>query len=503
MAILCGALCVVGAGCGGKPQDVAAVLAEATARLERGDAAGAEKVYAKAMANPGLADGRGKLFGGWLKVLAGHGRLEEAQQLYHDVAPGNPTLAAAGFDVLARHMASLQEWGGLAAWMEALLDEPLPPEMLERVCLVHLEASLRHGDLGPAIQLMPRVMQRLPPASARHVFGMLRQMLFSSQSRTALDGFLATLRKEVGDNPDWKSFILLSALSLDVFDAGWDDAEARFAELAERDDETAARDGLAMLLQGFFGAGEEARLDARCAQVLEAYPRKPLLLMEAAYRWLQQARRAGGPAVIVMRLQRIADSAVPADFVLKMYGDCLYEVLGREDREPARAMVALGQALHSQLAAPGDRAGMQAMIFDAAFVAGDYALVLAQLDAGMAERDAEWHAMARNKVLAHQALENGNMAEAAARFSVFMAEIERTWTGPTADPSSGLTYSREMAMGFNARRIGDIFNKMGATNEAAVSYADARGYLDAALITLETNAAEHAFVTNQLGQLPQ
>jgi predicted negative regulator of RcsB-dependent stress response len=63
-----------------------------------------------------------------------------------------------------------------------------------------------------------------------------------------------------------------------------------------------------------------------------------------------------------------------------------------------------------------------------------------------------------------------------------MATVEVSKDGDAADPATGVVHTREMILGRNAKRIGDIYRDMAGDAESAkAAYAEARAYYNKAL----------------------
>ncbi|MFC1453391.1 hypothetical protein ACFLSJ_08625, partial [Verrucomicrobiota bacterium] len=163
---------------------------------------------------------------------------------------------------------------------------------------------------------------------------------------------------------------------------------------------------------------------------------------------------------------------------------------------------ALGDELLPLLRDEEDRKRLKSMALDGSFVIEDYERSLATVEAGIPGRDEAWHEMALNKIKAHLALQEGRTDEAVTRFRRFMQDVEATWEEAEEDPSTGIKHTREMSLGFNARRIGDILSEAGQTDAAREAYREARSYCAKALELLDETSREHAMVRERLASMP-
>ena len=139
---------------------------------------------------------------------------------------------------------------------------------------------------------------------------------------------------------------------------------------------------------------------------------------------------------------------------------------------------------------------------DGAVVLDDYELALQMLEDGFRSDEAEWHAMAVNKIKAHIALKEGRVEDAIARFRDFVKNVE-SWESATTDPTTGIKYTREMTLGRNARRIGELYASIDKQAEAMAAFAEARGYLEEALAQVKPDSREHALIAAELESIPE
>ena len=104
------------------------------------------------------------------------------------------------------------------------------------------------------------------------------------------------------------------------------------------------------------------------------------------------------------------------------------------------------------------------------------------------------------KIKAHLALQKGNKPEAIERFRAFM-ETVTTWSEPEVDPVTGLGYTKEMCLGLNAKRIGDILSSMNDAQGAQAAYQEADNYYAIAQKEVRANSPESEYIKARLAEL--
>jgi hypothetical protein len=86
-----------------------------------------------------------------------------------------------------------------------------------------------------------------------------------------------------------------------------------------------------------------------------------------------------------------------------------------------------------------------------------------------------------NKVKAHLDLKEGRIDDAVAKFRLFMAAIAAQADQGHRDPITDERVTKDMILGYNASRIGDIYDKAGRAEDAAKAYAEAKADYEKAL----------------------
>jgi tetratricopeptide (TPR) repeat protein len=312
---------------------------------------------------------------------------------------------------------------------------------------------------------------------------------------------LATVEENAGENRELRQFVATSRIDLFSRRGQWEDAEAHFKQAADGLDDGALRRAFMVLEDAARRAQQPDLADRLCVFVLEQQKGKGVSVLAAARRWVANATGRGTPEACRRLKAVVEDHLAPGDS-LPLYASSFYKLAEACEREDQEALLALGEALHERLQSEQQKDQMLTLLFDGAFMIGDYDRAMPLLEAGLPHRDEDWHAMARNKLRAHMALDEGNVDEAVERFRVFMDYVSDFWEQPERDPSTGIQHTREMALGFNARRIGDILSKAGKADAADDAYAEARAHYLEAERKLKAGSKELALVKEALASLP-
>jgi tetratricopeptide (TPR) repeat protein len=212
------------------------------------------------------------------------------------------------------------------------------------------------------------------------------------------------------------------------------------------------------------------------------------------------AGQAGKPADLAERLKAVLDFGLRAECVSRLYRRYFYRAVRGEDAARTEMLLQTGDRLMEGLKSEDEKTKLRQMLLDAAFLAEDYRRALKILEQGIPEYDKQWHDMAIVKVKAHLAMKEGKKAEAIEHLRTFM-EYVATWDKPARDPASGVPHTKEMTLGRNAKRIGDIYKSMGDTEGAAKAYEEAGGYYEKSLLELPAGSPEWQVLKNDLEAL--
>jgi hypothetical protein len=83
-----------------------------------------------------------------------------------------------------------------------------------------------------------------------------------------------------------------------------------------------------------------------------------------------------------------------------------------------------------------------------------------------------------------------------------MARVD-AWTEPVINPANGAGMTREAVLGFNEKRIGDIYSKMeGHAEDAAAAYLRSREWYNKAIAAAKPGSIERKIAEKELAQVP-
>lgn len=141
------------------------------------------------------------------------------------------------------------------------------------------------------------------------------------------------------------------------------------------------------------------------------------------------------------------------------------------------------------------------MALDNSFVLEDYKGALKRLEKGIPEKDKEWQEMSSTKLKAHLALQEGKKKEAIRLFRKFMDYVSVEQDLPVPDPLTGIEHTKEMCLGFNAKRIGDILKSMEDKQGSQKAYKEAKELYLKALSEVKPESKEYNYIQTKIAKI--
>jgi tetratricopeptide (TPR) repeat protein len=450
-----------------------------------GETKEAVEVLIKAVENKKYAEQRRWLFAGMLDLLLAEDRVDEARARYMAVLGKDYELAHGGFDVMYQYYLSKNDPVLLAEWTRTIVASELPSDLVESAYMCHFKALLETEAYHDIITRVPACVAKLDGKASAKVLDLIVAAMIKAGKHAEAGQMLDAMGKESGASIDLQRVVVANRFDFFLLRGEWDDAEETFEQLAktaaDRDIVSNLKDGVSRAIE----KGELDHADRLCDIVLTDEDAKDVVRNEAAWQSLTIAKKRRGISGVPDCLDSLFMHGISRPAVLRLYGNEFYQVtMDGKARNIAR-MVEVGDKLAATLTTEDDVAAIRAMLFDAHFVLEDYEGALSVLEAGIPGRTKETIETAKIKIKAHLALKSGRKKEAVVLFRRFMDRFLLNGRSEM-DPTTGIMRTKEMCLGFNSNRIGDILASMGADKESAGAYyEEALMYYKRALADLE------------------
>ncbi len=437
-----------------------------------------------------------------LDALTRAGDVTQAQALLLEGLQAKDSAALAAFGTITRRLQALENSDELLRWTMALAsNEAIDSAMRSRALVWHVNTLLGTEGSEQIIAMLPKCLTMLPERDFEALFGSVFRSWSQGKAFDRVELGLSTLSSAITADSGLQKFLAYQTIALSIARGVWPDAVATFRNHTDALDERSQRALFGRLAAGASSKGAWDVLDGFSEHVLGNMSSNASLRDAAAVTWMDCAQKRLMIDALPQRIQRIFAAKVSTQALLKTYSTALYASMSGEQPAILGELLAIGDDFAPTVTEASDKKTLASLRFDAAFVLEDYDRVLVALDAGLPDKDEAWHAMARNKVLAHKALKEGDHAQAVKRFRGFLDHVDKTWVKPEYDPSTGVRHSREMALGFNAKRIADIQQKAGDIAGAMKTYTESLTYYNQALGKTEAQPKAQTLVTTAIKEI--
>jgi len=500
------ALAVIACGCVSQPNygvvgSPPKVLAKAEKLYREGDTNAAIEVLSKALESRKYAQQRRWLFDDLLSLLLAVDRADEAKARYMEALGKDDELARGGFDEMYQYYLSLNDSVQLAEWTKAVVESELPVDLAETAYICHFKAMLATGGYQDIAARVPVCVAKLGGAASARILKPTVAEVINAGKYEDAGQMLKAIGNEAGQSIDLQRLALETRFDLYVAQGKWNEAENSFKRFmliaAERDLARSLASGVSRAIQ----KGELERADKLCRIVLNNKSAKDAPRNEAAVQSVAVAKKRGGIAAVPGCLDSLLLDGISKETVLHLYANEFYVITQDGNARNISRMVEIGNKLSSALTNEDDLTAIGTMLLNAHFILEDYRGALRVLEAGVPGRAKEWVEMAKIKINAHLALKSGKKAEAVVLFRKFMDGVKLNGKSEL-DPETGVTHTKEMCLGLNAKRIGDILASMGAAKESAGAYEEALAYYRKALDDFPSDTKEYAIVKKEMADVP-
>ncbi|MGI6496054.1 MAG: hypothetical protein ACOX5G_08205 [Kiritimatiellia bacterium] len=359
------------------------------------------------------------------------------------------------------------------AWLDRTLAvADLPAGMRRQAIDWSMSIRLERGDAEGACDRAMELAVEFPAIAAEQIERACDR-LFAEDKLDLADALLSTLINAQPQPAMAGEVALGLKIRLLAARGEWDLARETFLAVCE----TLPDARLTRLLRHLAQRGTKARqaefVDALCEKVLDMSASHPQSFPLAARLWVENIA-ASQPELLPDRLEKLLELDAAPTQVCTLFTRTFYRTTRLPDT--LVRMLDLGTRLDALNDDEDLRTLLRTSVLDGSFLLGKYDTAIEMLERGIPGRDAAWNRMALCKVRAHKALYDEEWLDAVKYFREFMATVATAKDEDMTDPESDIRHTKNMVLGFNAKRIGDIFRKIPDEAAARESYAQAREY---------------------------
>jgi len=425
-----------------------------------------------------------------------------AQDAFLEVAAGDDQFAAAGFGRIMQ-ASTTTNTADLAVWYDKILASGITDEAKAYVWPLRARTYVESGALDPVAFRVGEVLA-LQPAhlGVRALQGILNEGM-RNREYAGLTAILAATREAAPDRADLVQLML--GVEIDVLQGQGDlpAVEALLLKSAEALGDVAVAGRTVSLVKMATETGA-ADLAARVIEwVVASAEARPRTRDKVMTKWIGMLPAGQKPGEFLARVRQALDVGCPPGQVLVPFRNGFYAIMATRNKQHQDACLTLAEQFRDSDdvdASLGQSVGL--MLLDGAFYMNDFKRAYEIVSAGIPGHDEAWHVEIKDKVGAHLALQEGRPEDAITLFRKHMDRV-LAWEAPVTNPETGTRMIKEAVMGFNEKRIGDIYAAMpGRGEDAQAAYARARDWYTKALEILEPDSREHKDAAAEMAQVP-
>lgn len=491
-------------GCG--PQrdrnDLESLRSKARDAAVQGRADDAIAMLDKALGERGYRPFQPELLQELTLALLVTGRVDEAEARVFSYMQRKPDMGYPSAHVISSFLEQQNRMADNAAWLERLMGVKLPDRILGEVAERRMHALRAVGRFDELMAVMEQITGRVPAPVLQRLAENQTMALIVAQRFEPMARFLGYLDRQAtqSSDPAWKPLAARMRLMALAGEGKWPEAHQFFRDQCTRSADVDLAPMLNRLIGISLAGGQSGLATQTIERALVELKDRPQTRDVAGQWWIKIPLTAEACDLVVDRLGRLLSLGCSTGMVVQQANTAYGLVMQAGSTNNVRGFVAVCQSLLPLVKSDADVALVKGMILDASFRGELFDETLQVLQSGMPGQNAGWQEMMSNKVLAHRALKEGRVDEAVERFRRFM-EYAAAQEEDQVDPVNGTRVTKEMILGLNARRIGDILRSAGRAAEAEKAYAEAVSSYEAALARFREDDREHRQILQVLNEL--
>lgn len=439
-----------------------------------GNTNGALEFLAGALADENHSQFKAALLNMLVQMQISSGYADKAEALFFEYLASDPKVAADSAGALFDYYNQLGNNERLIAWTERVLAaDQLPPAFRSAVKWWNWNGYISAKNEDKTVAIAVELLKDAPAGNALEILQRGIDVLINRREIATVDKILDRSAGIITSDKQTRDFLLYLKMRLFSVKGKWDAFKEAFPAVAAQLEDPMLERLIHREVPASKKIGQTAVADYICEMVLDKYSAKTRSMAEAARIWVATAADYS-PEALPDRLSALLEKKMSADFAGHLFYRYFYNVI--DNPAIVAEMLSVGEHILPAAKDEGLRGSIRTLLLDASFVLNDFDASLRYLEQGIPDQDKAWHDMAIFKVKAHRALAQNNPREAVEFFRKFMTVIAVNGENEQVDPSTGVIHTKDMILGRNAKRIGDILAAIPDKTAAATAYDEARAY---------------------------
>jgi len=326
--------------------------------------------------------------------------------------------------------------------------------------------------------------------------------LIQAREWPVADALLSKVEAELGKSPAWQTAAANDRVDLILGRDGYKGAMTHLARVMTVIPDEAAARSVTIISMAAKAAGDPAAAEAFSESALSMAPARVKTREAGANAWMTMAAKRGSVDEIITRLEHLQGASLAPSFIINQISDLYAPLLGKGHADTFKRLFAVCEKVGAGELSGNDRALLGGMMLDISYYLEDFEMSLKLIESGVVDIQGDQKLQMIAKVHAHIAMKKGRPLEAVKYLREFMGYIAKQ-DRMELDPVNNCRISREMILGLNAKRIGDLLTSAGDVDGAKHAYGEARQYYGMALKTFpDPKSAEYQKIVKDAGAIP-
>ena len=424
------------------------------------------------------------------------------QNAFLKLAAEDEDIARAGYGKVMQASTTTNS-ADVAAWYEKILVSPVSDSMKGYTWQLLVQSYSDAESIQPLVERLDEILSLSEPGASFGVIRVIISVGLKTGDYEGLANLIAAVRERAADKTELVHLMLQAEADV-LLQQGQLEKTAEFLSLNA---EALGDSALHRLTVKALHRCAADKNDALAAKLVEnAYAggnKYPSTRNAVALILVRNAGKSKKPELFLSQIKRAIDAGVSVPQLIAVLRDGFYMVMTAGNAEYQKSCMELVAKLNGEDGlSESTHQSLALLLLDGAFYQNDFRAAYKVIKDGVPGYDEKWHEEMADKVGAHLALQEGRSEDAIALFRKHMARVE-AWTEPVINPTNGARMTREAVMGFNEKRIGDIYSKMdGHAEDAKASYLKSREWYNKAIAAAKPGSIERKIAEEELAQIP-
>ncbi len=428
--------------------------------------------------------------------------LMAAQNAYLRLAADDEVVARAGFGQLLQ-ASTTTNVADVAGWYEKILLSQVSGQMKAHTWTLLVRSQADSGTIMPLVERLDEIIA-LPENSFSHnVVATVARQGLAMNDFSGLKALSDAVNNKAPSRDDLILLMLVTEGEVLLQQGMLAETKTFLDKNSDRLDDGMTKSIASKLLRACFVSENSAIAERLVATSLLNGEKYPQTRNAIARLWISNAVDIKDPKAFSKRINEAMVGGYSQAHLVSVFRDGFYMVMTSGDSDSQASCMELAKKMNnSDELSDSAKQSVSLLLLDGAFYRDDFKAAYELVKKGIPEYDEKWHIEMIDKIGAHLALQENRPEDAISLFRKHMERVD-AWTEPVVNPTNGARMTREAVLGFNEKRIGDIYSGMdGHAEDSAAAYLRARDWYQKAIDSSNPDSIEYTLAVEELKLVP-